>query len=252
MDAHDHGSWTDSAAAYVLGALPDDERRGYESHLATCAVCRDEVDGLQSTSDALAVAVDPVMAPADLRSRLMEVVEQEARLLRAAGPEADRPARQPRAARRLRWASLLPLRPAFALPAVLLILAGVMGGVMAAGGLRGAEPETAEIRSLPATVSERVAPNAVATLEWEGMNATLVAERLPKPPDGRVYQVWVKRPHVDPEPTSTLFMPARDGSAAAAVPGPLEGMEAVIVSHEPPGGSPAPTSGPVLSVQLGS
>ena len=40
-------------AAYLLGALPDDERSGFEAHLAGCNVCADEVATLRVAADAL-------------------------------------------------------------------------------------------------------------------------------------------------------------------------------------------------------
>lgn len=40
-------------AAYVLGALTGDERRAFETHLATCADCRARVDDLRSTAELL-------------------------------------------------------------------------------------------------------------------------------------------------------------------------------------------------------
>ena len=33
----------DTVAAYLLGALPDEERRAFEAHLADCAHCREDV-----------------------------------------------------------------------------------------------------------------------------------------------------------------------------------------------------------------
>ena len=42
----DHERWEDAAAAYLLGALDDDERAGFEAHLAGCPACRAEVDEL--------------------------------------------------------------------------------------------------------------------------------------------------------------------------------------------------------------
>jgi hypothetical protein len=41
-----------------------------------------------------------------------------------------------------------------------------------------------------------------------------------------------------------------DGTAEAAVPGPLEGADAVLVTREPRGGSRRPTSAPILEAAL--
>ena len=40
----DHERWEDTAGTYALGALPEDEKRKYEAHLAACPVCRAETD----------------------------------------------------------------------------------------------------------------------------------------------------------------------------------------------------------------
>lgn len=248
FDQAAHEFWVESVGAYVLRALPEAEEIEFERHLVICPVCRDQVDDLRMASEALALAAPPVVPSQNLRARVMQVVDQEAALLRAAGPDADAApaavaASGPRAKRRfsLDWL----MRPAFALPALALLFAvGALAGV-AGSGILDTEPE---VQSVRAEVNERVAANARVTLEMGPGGAMLVAEGLPDPPSGRVYQVWVKRPNVDPEPTSTLFMPRSDGSAAAAVPGSLEGIEAVLVSHEPAGGSPRPTSQPVVQV----
>ena len=74
-----------------------------------------------------------------------------------------------------------------------------------------------------------------------------MARGLPAPPSGRVYQVWLKRDGHAPEPTAALFMPSRDGAATASVPGSMQGIDQVIVTDEPDGGSPQPT-GDLLAV----
>lgn len=247
----DHDRFADSIGAFVLQALPEREEIEFEAHMASCAACRDEVDDLRAATHALALSVPAMAPPPNLKARVMQVVEQEAELLRAAGPEADRPQRaaatrasEPRERRRRfsNWA----LRPAFALPAALFVLAlGTLIGLASGGAF---DDSGAGTRSVRAEVDPDKAPNARVYLEMKDGNATLVGERMPAPPEGRVYQVWVKRPNVDPEPTSTLFMPRSDGSASASVPASMEGVEAVLVSHEPPGGSPAPTSAPILTV----
>jgi hypothetical protein len=72
---------------------------------------------------------------------------------------------------------------------------------------------------------------------------------MPPPPRGRVYQVWIKRPGRDPQPTSALWSVRRDGSAEVAVPGSLDGVEAVLVTSEPNGGSDVPSRAPVIAAQ---
>ena len=62
--------------------------------------------------------------------------------------------------------------------------------------------------------------------------------------------VWLKRPgHEAPEPTSALFTPRSDGSAAASVTG-VDDAEAVLVNTEQPGGAEEPTSAVLMTATL--
>ena len=90
--AHDHEHWSDSLGAWLLGALPDDEAEGFREHLAACAVCREDAASLQVAADALPASAEPRTPPPALKGRLMAIVEREAQLLEAAGPESDRAA----------------------------------------------------------------------------------------------------------------------------------------------------------------
>lgn len=54
------GQWD---AAYVLGALPPDERRSYEDHLLVCAGCRSNVATLCGVPGLLAAAALELMTP---------------------------------------------------------------------------------------------------------------------------------------------------------------------------------------------
>ncbi len=70
--------------AYVLGALEPEEARAFRGHLDTCALCRDEVERLALAADHLPLAAAQIEPPPELRRRIMDVVESEARLLAAA------------------------------------------------------------------------------------------------------------------------------------------------------------------------
>jgi anti-sigma-K factor RskA len=241
----DHERWADAAGAYVLGAMSAAERRDFEAHLAGCRRCRDEVEDLRPAAEALPMASPPMQPPPALKDRVIAEVEREAELLRAAGPGADRVAgaRAARAGARRRRSLLGGWRLAPA--AAALLAAGVLAGI-AVSGLAGDGARTYAV-----SVDRRQAPEAEAQLRVVEGEAMLVAEGLPAPPEGRVYQVWVKRPGSPaPEPTSALFLPRRDGSAVAAVPGVLSEMEAVLVTHEPAGGSRAPTQRPLLTAPM--
>jgi len=232
----DHERWEDAAGSYVLNALTDEERVGYEAHLATCAECRAEVAELRMAADALPVSPPPMLPPPALKARIMAEVEREASLLAAAGPEADRPPAAPERRRRftLRVPRLVP-----SVVAAALLVIGIAIGVGAAA-LRG-EPE----RTVTAQVSG--APGASLQVELSGHEGRLTARGLPAPPRGRVYQVWLKREGHAAEPTAAMFLPSRDGAATASVPGSMEGVDQVMITDEPDGGSPQPT-GRLLAV----
>jgi anti-sigma-K factor RskA len=215
----------------VLGALPDDERRGFEAHLATCEACRAEVDELGGAADVLPVSAPAMVPPPALKSRIMAEVEREAALLAAAGPQADRPARVKR--ERRRWLSF----PAVALACVTLFAGIAVGAVLFKSG-------STTLKFTPS------GSQAVAELDVTGDKAVLVARDLPSPGTGKTYQVWLKRPGQAPEPTAALFTPRTDGSATATVTGKLSDGDQVLVTAEPDGGSPAPTSDPVLDAKM--
>ena len=233
---NDHAHWEDVAGAYVLGALPEDEAAAYEAHLETCPSCRAEADELRVAAQALPLSAPALRPPDALKARIMAEVEREASLLAAAGPEADRPGASVRRRRRLslRVPRLVPVAVAAAL-----LVVGVAIGV-GVTQLRGT-PE----RTVTAQVSG--AAGATVQLEVNGEEGRLMARDLPAPPNGRVYQVWLKRDGHAPEPTAALFVPSRDGAATASVPGSMGDIDQVMVTDEPDGGSPQPT-GDLLAV----
>ena len=69
---------------------------------------------------------------------------------------------------------------------------------------------------------------------------------MPPPPEGRIYQVWLKRPGAGPGADRRALDGNAQGDAEVAVPGSLDGVEAVLVTDEPLGGSQAPTRTPVI------
>jgi hypothetical protein len=223
-DQREHGCG-DDVAAYALGALEPGEARALEAHLATCAVCRDELASLQGGADALSLATPQVAVPRGLRRRVMSAIREEAR---------SAPGSAPREARRL------PARGAAFAGALAVAAVLVVAAVLLTGGGGGT-------RQVQASVS---APGASAVLRLSGGQGMLIVRHMPQPAPGKIYEVWIKRGAAAPTPTSALFGVAANGSAAAAVPGSLRGATAVLVTPEPRGGSPAPTHAPVIVARL--
>ena len=224
----DHRDCGADAAAYALGALEPAEAEAFREHLATCAVCRDEVSAFGAVVDVLPLAAPPQRAPRALKRRVMDEVRAEPR---------GKPAR---ARRRSGWMTAFP-RPALALGATAVVVLIAVGGVLIGSG-GGAGP-----RVFHASVAFR---NASAVLNVQGGRGELVVHRMHPPPAGQVYEVWLKRSSSPPEPTTALFSVTAAGSGTVAVPGNLHGVTQVMVTPEPAGGSKVPTHPPVLVAQL--
>ena len=218
------GCGTD-VAAYALGALPEEETTRFEAHLETCELCRTDLAALKPVVDALPAAVDPMQPPPALRKKIMSVVEAEAR--------EKRPQRAPE---RRSWFAWRPV-PAF-VAACALLLAGVGIGVAVLSD--GTEEISGQcIRGC----------DEVAMTVDEG-HGTLKVEGMVQPPEGRVYQVWTQRFGEEPKPTDALFTVDKDGSASVDVPGRTEGVDQVLVTDEPRGGSSEPTTAPYFAVKM--
>jgi hypothetical protein len=232
---------TDDAASYVLRAMPDGEWEAYQDHVARCAPCAEKVAELGFVADALLSGVPQLSAPPPLRDRVMAIVGAESELLRATGHGADRaaPVQPPR-----RW-RLRPLRPrpAIALACVALAV-GIGGGALLSSGDGGVTPRM--------VVARVEAPGAKARVRMTADGAKLEVSRMPPPPEGRIYQVWLHRggARTPPVPTDALFSVTRDGDASVDVPGDLRDVDAVLVTDEPPGGSRRPTRAPVIRASL--
>lgn len=231
----------DDAGAYVLHALEDHEAADFAAHMSTCATCRKEVAGLQVVVDTLPLAAPVEMPSAALRSRIMSVVESEAELLRAAGPKADAPPTSRRERHGL-GAWLTGLRPlAAASLATVLLALGIGGGVLID---RSGGPDT---HTMSATIA---AKGASGRLHVSNGHIELALSKMPPPPRGRVYQVWLKRDGAAPQPTHTLFNVRNDGDTVVRVDENTTGADELLVTAERSGGSMVPTSQPVLTARL--
>jgi len=225
--AHDCGG---DAAAYVLGALEPDEAEEFRRHLASCAVCRDEVAVLQQVADALPTAAPYQPAPKGLRRQVLRAVRAEPKS-RIGGAPRER--LLPRMRR-------LP-RPAFAVGGLLVAAIAIGGGIeLASTGSTGVRLIQANVIGLPGTAQLRVA----------GGRADLVVNHMPPPSSGQIYEIWLKRGDQPPSPTRTLFSVTSAGAADVGVIGDLHGVSEVLVTPEPAGGSLAPTHPPVIVAQL--
>jgi anti-sigma-K factor RskA len=233
--------------AYALGALTEEERREFEEHLAAYPERQAEVEELGAVAGLLALYPEEQEPPAELRARIMGVVEAEARPQRAeqrpSGPGVFGRLGELLRARRLAFgAAALLVVGLFSWNMVLRSeVQGLQGRVQSLQS----QPQGPRMIEFEGTGAKQGARAELVVLEGDG--AVLMAEDMPPLPEGQTYQIWVIEDDT-PEP-SGLFEPA-DGPVAAVVESPLEGADAVAVTVEPEGGSPQPTSDPMLVAEV--
>lgn len=229
MNETEHDRRRDDIAAYLLGALEPGEAAELERHLAGCAECEEELRRLRPAVQALPETVERLEAPAGLRGRLMEQVRSE-----AAGSQDASPPRP--AAPRWRFG----LRPLAGLAALALIVAAIGGYAIRDGG-SGDGPKTT-------TVVTGHSPDVTAEMVRQGETGTLRLANLHQLPSGKVLQAWVQRGE-QVVSAKALFVPNPDGTATATIDN-MDGVNTVMVTAEPRGGSLQPTSDPIVSVSI--
>ena len=74
----DHVRFEELKDVYVLGALPEEERRGFDEYLATHPERQAEIDDLGAVAGLLALSPHEQEPPPELRRRIMDAVEAEA------------------------------------------------------------------------------------------------------------------------------------------------------------------------------
>jgi anti-sigma-K factor RskA len=247
-----HDDWSASAAAYALGALDADERRGFEAHLAECDRCRAEVSELRETAAQLAYAAPAGdTPPAHLRERVV----REAAGVRPTGSAATR-----------RRAAFVPWLAA----AAALLLAAVAGNAWREE--RGARERTlgelAEVRQdlalRDSTIAAFLGPEVhVVSLSPTGEKPTMrvfwnhtrnifivTAFNLPPAPAGKTYQLWAIRKDKPPLSMGTFDTDANGrATAILTVASDINAggfIDLCGLTIEPAGGSSAPTEQPRL------
>ncbi|GGZ06859.1 anti-sigma factor [Streptomyces poonensis] len=250
------------AAPYALDALEHDERARFERHLAVCDRCAAEVRALAEDAVRLAWSTTATPPPA-LRERVLAAVRttpqepppQEAPRARPRQPPAHgwgtEPPSGPRHAPRTR-PLLAPLATATAAAAL------VVASLFAVQAHRTQERLDAERDRAREIAHVLAAPDARATGEQDARGrgigviasaqegrAVVTLRGLEEPPSGRVHQLWLVRPQAQPR---SLGLFADDTPLVAD--GMTPDATSLAVTVEPDGGSPHPTSLPVVQLAL--
>lgn len=227
----EHDRWREELSAYVLGSLSPAEAAECEHHIGECELCRAEVRWLAPAVDRLPQSVPRVEPPPRLRERLLSEAREDAR---AAGSGSSS------RSLRSRWlGGPSGLRPLTGVAAILLLCAVIAGYVIGNGG-------SGEHKA--STIVAGHAPGVTATVIRQGDAATLKLANVHGLPSQRVLEAWVRRDG-DVQPVHALFVPNRDGRAQTTIDN-MQGVETVMVTAEPAGGSESPTSAPIVTVSI--
>lgn len=244
--ADDHSRWDEDLAPYAIGALDADDMVAFAAHLAGCDRCRGELHRLAPAVELLPASVEQIQPPPALRGRILAAIAEQEPAGAAVSPAAA-PPRPPRSRTSLRERISRWHVPA--LPAVLTgaaVAAAFAVGFLVRGG---DETTTPQRTTVPVVASTSGANDVRGQLISDGGAWHLDVASLPQPSGGRVYQAWVMRRDRAVEP-STVFVLKADGSSTVAIPQSLGAGDQVLVTQEPAGGSPAPTSRPLLSATV--
>lgn len=250
------------AAPYALDALEPDERRRFEKHLERCDRCPAEVRALSEDAVRLAWST-AVPAPAAMRDRVFAAVRNTPQ----AAPAQARPRQhlpphvwgtapppKPRAHVPRMRSLFVPLATATAAAAL------VVASLFAVQANRIQDQLAAERAQASEIAHVLAAPDARATSDRdaEGHRIGVIASAeegsaivtlsgFESLRGGEVHQLWLMRPDVQPRSLG-LF----DGDTPLVTNEMNTDATSLAVTVEPDGGSPQPTSQPVVQLALES
>jgi len=219
MNGSDHIRWSEDLAAYMLGALEPGEAAEFERHLEGCERCRGEMRWFEPAVQTLPESVERQKPPRSLRENLMAEVRADVRPAKKPSPQWS-------------W------RPAMAFAAMVLVVAAVAGYEIGKGGGGDEGASTVVSRSHGITVK----------MVREGDGGTLRLTGVHQLPPEKVLEAWVRR-EGKVEPVPALFVPDREGRASTQIED-MSGVDTVMVTEEPQGGSEEPTSPPVVTMSV--
>lgn len=235
MSGSDHNRWSEDVAAYMLGALSPDEVAEFERHLEGCERCQDEVRWFEPAVHTLPESVERQEPPPELRQVLMaevraEVQEEKGRERSGLLPDWLRGGFGSRG-----------LRLATGFAVVALAIAAVAGfeiGKSGSGEGGGATTLSASEHGIDVKMVR------------EGDAGTLHLANVRQLPPGKVLEAWVRREGTV-EAVPALMVPDRKGQAETTI-SDMKGVDTVMVTQEPQGGSEEPTTPAIVTMSVPS
>lgn len=244
----------------ALGALDGEDRSGFETHLASCAACRSELQSHEALVGRIPLALVPVPPSPATRRRVLDAAKPRStawggRLVPALAAAALVLAFSLLTARRERDAARQ--EAASTRGSLSSLEAEIRKNREQLASARDALDKEKALRELVAQPESRVArlaglpaaPTASARVVWNPRSraAVLVASGLPAAPKGKAYEVWVIARGA-PVPAG-VFQVDAEGNAVLRLPEVAETAEVrtFAVTIEPAVGTSAPTGPMVLA-----
>ena len=232
----------DLLTAYALGVIEPDEIARVSALLDEQPELRATLAELRATADMLPYGLPQANPPAELRQRVLD--HATGRSIPATPSPASRVANRMRG-----WVLGLSGIAAVA------VLAAAIGWVQLIQTREMLAQSRAELVQTQAQVAD--AQVLIASLTGDGSSASILRTRdgetvliaqLPPLQPGRVYQLWRIQGNNKPASAGIFYVNAQ-GYTTAALPADQQPQpgETVAVTDEPDGGSPGPTSKPLIA-----
>ncbi|MCQ9166168.1 anti-sigma factor domain-containing protein [Arthrobacter sp. STN4] len=254
--------------SYALNALTPAERDAFERHALDNPDTLEEVRSLSQTAALLAYDTTAQTPPPEVKAHIMAAIRNTRQLPATAIAHDPTPARNgaretTRAGARRRRSTPERRRwvPALAAAATLLLLAGTGGWAIGqATSHQGLEHQLAQaqasqahqqallaIMAAPdAKVATTTLPgNATITIAWSthANHAAITTHDLPTLPNGKTYELW----YITTTTTHPAgLLPTTPTTTPQLLNGTLNNATHIGITIEPPGGSPQPTTTPIL------
>jgi anti-sigma-K factor RskA len=267
---------SDELAAYALDAVDPAERAAIERGLAESPELRDEADSYAASAAQLARLAQPVAPPTELRARLMAAIDATPQVTPdaadspapdaagareapeagdgavsddAAPPDAPDVRGRAHAEARRRWFQRPGPLVAVAAAAVVLLVGAVIGIGWPGPNGWGAQLQMTAIAEAPdaQTTTHSAEGGGEITLVASASKgrSVVVADGLPDLGDDQTYELWYLD---DSGAESAGTFDATGGETWRILDGSFTPGVAVGVTVEPAGGSPQPTTEPIVVI----